>query len=178
MLYQCLRGGALLRLFRFLVIAAMAVTFSAAAWADGIPGDPKITIKQGGGSPTTNHGTSQADPIIVADGSGEQNFLLGTSYNSTDTLLFVEVVPAVGESAATFNSEFFTCDPGIAQQCFFTSPITIPGIEVAFYAPAGLFVPGLDLQVSVPEPSILTLFVVGLFGVMLLGYKKAQLVRA
>jgi hypothetical protein len=169
-----------LRLFRLLVITAIAVTSSVAAWADGIPGDPKITIKQGGGSPTTNLGTSQSNPIVVADGSGVQDFLLGSAFAPSNdiTVLFVEVVPAVGESAAFFNSEFFTCDPGLAQQCFFTSPITIPGIEVAFFAPAGLFVQGLDLQVSVPEPSILTLFLVGLFGVMLLGYKKAQLVRA
>jgi hypothetical protein len=153
----------------------MAATFSAAAWADGIPGDPKITIKTGGGSPITTSGSSQADPIVVADGSGVSDFLYeGPSSN----FLFIEVVPAANELASYFNSEFFTCDPGIAQQCFFTSPITIPGVEVAFYAPTGLFVPGLDVQVSVPEPSILTLFSVGLFGLILLGYKKAQAVRA
>jgi hypothetical protein len=163
-----------LRLFRLLVITAIAVTCSVAAWADGIPGDPKITIKQGGGSPITTDGSSQGDPIVVADGSGVQDFLYeGPATN----FLFVEVVPAANELASFFNSEFFSCDPGIAQQCFFTSPITIPGVEVAFYAPTGLFVPGLDLQVSVPEPSILTLFSVGLFGLMLLGYKKAQAVR-
>jgi hypothetical protein len=154
----------------------MAATFSASAWADGIPGDPIITIKKGGGSPTTTAGATQNNPIVVADGSGISDFLYE---GPPTTLLFVEVIPAASDiTGGILLSEFFTCDPGIALACASVSPVQIPAVEFAFFGPQGLFVPGLDLQISVPEPSTLLLLGVGIAGLLLLAAKHSKLALA
>ncbi len=154
----------------------MAATFSASAWADGIPGDPIITIKKGGHSPITTAGSTQNNPIIVQDGSGITDFLYeGPATN----FLFVEVIPSVLDLGGTyFKSEFFTCDPGLAQACASVSPTQLPAVEFAFYAPTGVFVPGLDLAVSVPEPGTLLLLGVGIAGLLLLAAKHSKFALA
>lgn len=160
--------------------------FSAAAWADGIPGDPTVTIKKGGGSPPTlGAGDAQNNPIIVRDGSGVTDFLLtdilggfslDPSVDPYTNFLYIEVIPALTDpTGAIFNSEFFTCDPGLAQACFTVSPFPpTPAVEFAFYAPTGVFVPGLDVQVSVPEPGTLLLLSAGLMGLLLFGVKRTK----
>ena len=159
----------------FLVLAAGI--FSAAAWADPI--DPTITIKKGGGSPTTTSGASQSDPIILMDGFGTQDFLyegLATNF------LFVEVIPAANDVEGTnFLNELFTCAPGLASSCFSVSPTQVPAVEFAFYAATGVFVPGLDIQVqeiSVPEPTTILMLGMGLAGLLLLGSKRMNLAVA
>jgi hypothetical protein len=160
----------------------MVATFSASAWADGIPGDPTIKIKKGGGSPTTTSGSSQSDPIILMDGFGLQDFL----YEGIVTnFLFIEVIPGANdEGGAFFKTELFTCDPsgGLATSCFAVSPTQIPGVEFAFFSQAG-FAPGLDVQISevaIPEPTTMLMLMLGLAfaGLMLLGKKRSRLAEA
>jgi hypothetical protein len=172
---SCQRGGAHLKISKLLFLVLAAGIFSAAAWADPI--DPTITIKKGGGSPTTTHGAAQSDPIILMDGFGSQDFLYeGVATN----FLFIEVIPGANdEGGAKFLSELFTCAPGLATECFAVSPKQIPAVEFAFLAPTGVFVPGLDVQVleiSAPEPTTILMLGLGMAGLMLLGKKRLNLV--
>ena len=169
--------GCALKISKFLFLVLAAGIFSAAAWADPI--DPTITIKKGGHSPITTHGASQSDPIILMDGFGVQDFLYeGIATN----FLFIEVIPGANdEGGAKFLSELFTCDPGLATSCFSVSPTQVPAVEFAFFAPTGVFVPGLDIQVdeiSVPEPTTMLMLGLGLAGLLLLGSKRMNLAPA
>lgn len=137
----------------------------AVASADGI--DPTVTIGRGGASLQTTQGASQADPLIVMDGSGVSDFeYVGETALSA---LYVEVIPSLGPSgSALFLGEFWNCAPGIAGACFSVSPTQLPAVEFAFLGSQGFITPGTHFTVSAVEPDTLVLLLVG--GVFALGF--------
>ncbi len=107
---MCLRGGALLKISKILVVAGLAAIFAVGAKADGIP-DPKVKIVGGGGSQDITYGGTDQAPIIVNDGTGVTDFFYE---GPAVPVLYVEVIPAVTDiGGAYFMTENFTCDPGI-----------------------------------------------------------------
>ncbi len=113
------------------------------------------------------------------DGFGALDFLyqgLATNF------LFIEVIPAANdEGGAKFLNELFNCAPGLATSCFSVSPTQVPAVEFAFYAPTGVFVPGLDVQIAevpIPEPTTILMLGLGLAGLLLLGQKRLNLATA
>lgn len=176
-----------MRLSRILAVVAMIGLSAAIVKADGV--DPNITISKGGGSIVTTAGGSQNNPIIVFDGSGVTDFLYeGPATNQ----LYIEVIPVNSpEAIAFFQTEFFSCSPGLAAACFSVSPCTpgegstcptppLPAVEFVFIGPAGsqFIQPGLDIGVSVPEPSTLVLLLGGLGSLIGFGMKRKEPIRA
>ena len=161
-------GGAHLKVAKVLVVLALVAMFASIASAD--PVDPKITINKGGGSPTTTSGSTRTDPIIVYDGSGTTDWLYE---GPSTTTLFVLILPALTpDGPAIFADEIWVCDPGLALSCGSVLSSNPNGIEFAFVAAQGVFVPGLDLQVTVPEPNTLILMLVGALGLGLVAWKR------
>ncbi len=161
-------GGAFLKLTRVLLVLTIAAIFSAMASADPI--DPKITINKGGGSPTTTSGSTRTDPLTVYDGTGVNDFLYeGPATNWFYVLILPSLDP---HQAANFPDEVWTCDPGIALTCGTVLSSNPNGIEFAFNAAQGVFVPGLDIVVLTPEPNVLILLLFGGLGVVFLAGRK------
>ena len=164
--------------------------FSASAWADG---DPTVKLSGGGGSPTTNDGVTATDPIFVTDGS-HNDFILGNN----SSVLYVEVIPYLGESFSFFASLGWTCEavPPTSTGCDFITPqgtyanavlqgfgnnvaqcsswgdagtLACPAVEIEFF---GNFVAGEDIRIDVPEPSTMALLIAGLIALIALGLRK------
>jgi hypothetical protein len=175
----------MMRFFKFLALGTLVVAafgWSSVAKADGVPGDPVVTIhKCVSGCDLGQFDASNSDqnPIVVADGSGVSNFeyCIEGGCGSLGEV-FVEVIPSLGESATQFESEFFNCVPGAAAECFTVNAEnasnTSPAVEFAFFGPVvndqvqPFLNPGDIVGVSVPEPGAMLLLLSGL--VSLVGF--------
>jgi hypothetical protein len=169
-----------------LVVAAMG--WASVAKADSAPGDPVVTIRKcvaGCDLGNFNATNSDQNPIVVADGSGVSNFEYCEEGGCGGLgEVFLEVVPAAGESLAQFENEFFTCVPGQAATCFTVSAapagLNIPAVEFAFVGQVvdGQVVPFLNpgdiVGVSVPEPNGMLLLLVGLVSLVGFGLKRKE----
>jgi hypothetical protein len=184
------RGLLTMSILKVLLPTLALAMFTASAWGDGVP-DPTVRVQQGNGSTPTDAGASAADPIFVTDQS-ITNWLLDSSAYENNTAtndtnsneLFVEVIPAEGESAATFLSEVFNCatDPPTTTSCGFVAAqgisgesLVYPAVEVEFSGP---FYYGEDITISVPEPRTALLLFVGLVLLVAFGLKKRQAILA
>jgi hypothetical protein len=156
------------------------------AHADGIPNDPNIVLHTvqgpgGGDPPPSDAGESQANPLVVPDGSG----LTAWTYDGPDVPTFyVEIVPAPGESDSVFESERFMCTAGAATDCFGASPEgPLPAVEYGFDGPFlntdGVsqddIVSGDTVYISAPEPSSFLLLLCGLAPVAFFGLRRKGL---
>jgi PEP-CTERM motif len=177
-----LRGGAFLKLIRLLIVAAMAISFTSSAWAQGGgPSDPTVGMKKIDPAATTIQqgvGLTDQDPLILIDGSGVSAWL----YNGPDTNAFyIEVIPGPGDASNFVNNEVFTCLAGLAatgfdDACGSASPTQLPAVEFAFTGIGGdkFLTSGTIFETSVPEPNTLLLLVAGLAGLLLLSMKRLK----
>lgn len=177
------------------VVAVVALTMlgAKATKADSAPGDPVVTIHKCttgcdlGDFDDTN---SQSNPIIVTDAGATSNFEYCPLLDCAGIAqVFVEVVPQEGESAGQFESETFSCDPGLAATCLTVSPTVLPAVEFVFDgtciqncspnsdgAPvfADFLSAGDIVGVQVPEPSGLELLFVGLVALLAVGVRRRE----
>lgn len=162
---HCCAGGALVKSTRWFLLLALIGFTASTAMADGV--DPTVIIRKGCCSILTTSGGSDANPLIITDGS-ITDFLLAPGFAPTSTL-YVRVIPFEGEDFTFFENELWNCASGFLNVTCLSAVVPFgletPAVEFAFLGPQGFFAPGLDLGVSAtatPEPGTILLLLVGM----------------
>jgi hypothetical protein len=169
------------RLSTWLILMGLAVGVSSTvARADDVPNDPTVTIHRCNAPCDLGSfsSTSQSDPLVVTDADTTSNFV----YTGTNPIgiMYVEIVPQEGESDAFFESEDFSCVPGLAASCFSSSPAgPLPAVEFKFEGPVvdgviqSFLNPGDIVGVVVaPEPGTMLLLLSGLVSLFAFGLRR------
>jgi len=174
-------------------VVALAMLGAEATKADSAPGDPVVSIHKcvsGCDLGDFDDSNSEQNPIVVTDIGATTNFEYCPLLDCAGIAeVFVEVVPQEGQTAAQFESEKFSCDPGLASTCSTVSPAGLPAVEFVFDGTciqncgpdsdgspvfANFLSAGDIVGVSVPEPGALLLLFVGLVSLLAVGVRRRE----
>jgi len=164
---KILRGGALVKILKIMMMVALLGLTGSVALADGGPlPDPTVRVRQigdplcdgngnapAGAAYTCFSSTSQQDPLKIATGTEGDFVFDGTP--AQGSFLWVEIVP-------TELGAFYTCAGGdVFTSCQGPAGAADAG-AVEFYFYGGQLTAGEEVGVSAPEPKAILLLMAAL----------------